>query len=113
MWSSPSIRTKTTANSIFKDFDCEFFYLPTLYLASFVELAEAIQTVPNEIKHLAIVGHNPGLSQLAGFLLAKEHPQFQMNTMELLSCEIKGNFGALRFGCGELLFQRGHINEAE
>ena len=74
-------------NSILKGFDCEF-YLPTLYLASFAELTEAIQTVPNEI-HLAIVGHNPGQSQLAGFLLAKEHPQFQMNTMELLSCEIK------------------------
>ena len=87
--------------------------MPALYLASFEELAETIQTVPNEIKHLAIVRHTPGLSQLAGFLLAKEHPQFQMNTMELLSCEIKGNFGALKFGCGELLLQRGHINEAE
>ena len=75
------------------------------------ELAEAIQTVPNEIKHLAIVGHNPGLSQLAGFLLAKEHPQFPMNTMELLSFDIEENFEALKFGCGELLLQRGHINE--
>ena len=74
---------------------------------------EAIQTVPNEIKHLAIVGHNPGLSQLAGFLLAKEHTQSQMNTMQLLSCEIKRNFGDLRLGCGKLLLQRGHINEAE
>ena len=87
--------------------------MPTLYLASFEELAETIQTVPNEIKHLAIVGHNPGISQLASFLLAKESTQFQMNTMELLFCEIKGNFDALRFGCGELLLQRGHINEAE
>ena len=111
MWSSPSVRTRTTANSIFKDFDCEFFYLPTLYLASFEELAEAIQTVPNEIKHLAIVGHNPGLSQLASFLLAKEHPQLQMNTMELLSYEIEGNFGTLKVGCGELLLQRGNIAE--
>ena len=112
MWSSPSIRTKTTADSIFKDFDCEFSYLPALYLASFAELAEAIQTVPNEITHLAIVGHNPGLSQLASFLLAKENPQFSMNTMELLSFEIKGNFGALKVGCGELLLQIGNINEA-
>ena len=111
MWSSPSVRTRKTANSIFKDFDCEFFYLPTLYLASFEELVEAIQTVPNEIKHLAIVGHNPGLSQLASFLLAKEHPQFQMNTMELLSYEIEGNFGALKVGCGELLMQRDNITE--
>ncbi len=111
MWSSPSIRTKTTANSIFKEFDCEFFYLPALYLASFEELAETIQTVPNEIKHLAIVGHNPGLSQLASFLLAKENPQFPMNTMELLSFNIEENFGALKFGCGELLLQRGNISE--
>ena len=86
--------------------------MPALYLASFEELAEAIQTVPNKIKHLAIVGHNPGLSQLASFLLAKEHLQFQMNTMELLSYEIKGNFGALKVGCGELLLQIGNINEA-
>jgi phosphohistidine phosphatase len=112
VWSSPSIRTKTTANSIFKDLDCEFFYLPALYLASFEELSEAVQAVPNEIKHLAIVGHNPGLSQLASFLLAKEHPQFLMNTMGLLSYDINGNFGALKVGCGELLLQRGHINEA-
>ena len=86
--------------------------MPTLYLASFEELSEAIQTVPNEIKHLAIVGHNPGLSQLASFLLAKENPQFLMKTMELLSYEIRVNFGALRFGCGELLLQRGNINDA-
>ena len=111
MWSSPSIRTKTTANSIFKELDCEFFYLPALYLASFEELAETIQTVPNEIKHLAIVGHNPGLSQLASFLLANAHPQFPMTTMELLSVDIEENFGALKFGCGELLLQRGNISE--
>ena len=86
--------------------------MPTLYLASFAELVKAIQTVPNEIKHLAIVGHNPGLSQLASFLLAKENPQFLMKTMELLSYEIRVNFGALRFGCGELLLQRGNINDA-
>ena len=86
--------------------------MPALYLASFEELAEAIQSVPNEITHLAIVGHNPGLSQLASFLVAKEHPQFQMNTMELLSYEIKGNFGALKVGCGELLLRIGNINEA-
>ena len=86
--------------------------MPALYLASLAELAEAIQTVPNEITHLAIVGHNPGLSQLASFLLAKEHLQFQMNTMELLSYEIEGNFGALKAGCGELLLQIGNINEA-
>lgn len=73
---------------------------------------EAIQTVPNEIKHLAIVGHNPGLSQLASFLLAKERPQIQMNTMELLSYEIEGNFGSLKVGGGELLLQRGNIAEA-
>ena len=72
---------------------------------------EAIQTVPTEIKHLAIVGHNPGLSQLASFLLAKEHPLFPMNTMELLSYEIEANFGALKVGCGELLLQRGNIAE--
>ena len=86
--------------------------MPTLYLASFEELAEAIQTVPNEIKHLAIVGHNPGLSQLASFILAKENPQFLMKTMELLSYEIRVNFEALSFGCGELLLQRGNINDA-
>ena len=86
--------------------------MPVLYLASFEQLSEAIQTVPNEIKHLAIVGHNPGLSQLASFLLAEEHPQFLMKTMELLSYDIRVNFGALRFGCGELLLQRGNINDA-
>ena len=85
--------------------------MPTLYLTSFAELAEVIQTVPNEIKHLAIVGHNPGLSQLASFLLAKENPQFPMKTMELLSFDIEENFGALKFGCGELLLQRGNISE--
>ncbi|MAI55754.1 MAG: hypothetical protein CMP93_00715 [Gammaproteobacteria bacterium] len=111
-WSSPSVRTRTTANSIFKSLDCEFFYLPALYLASLEELTQAIQTVPKDIEHLAIIGHNPGLSQLASFLMAKEHPQFNMNTMELLSYEIKGNFEALRVGCGELLLQKGNIAEA-
>jgi hypothetical protein len=31
--------------------------------------------------------------------------------MELLSFDIEENFGALRFGCGELLLQRGNISE--
>ena len=86
--------------------------MPALYLASLEELTQAIQTVPKDIEHLAIIGHNPGLSQLASFLLAEEHPQFLMKTMELLSYEIRVNFGALRFGCGELLLQRGNINDA-
>ena len=85
--------------------------MPALYLASLEELTQAIQTVPKDIEHLAIIGHNPGLSQLASFLMAKENPQFPMNTMELLSFEIEENFGALKFGCGELLLQRGNIAE--
>ncbi len=86
--------------------------MPALYLASLEELTQAIQTVPKDIEHLAIIGHNPGLSQLASFLMAEEHPQFNMNTMELLSYEIKGNFEALKVGCGELLLQKGNIAEA-
>ena len=86
--------------------------MPALYLASLEELTQAIQTVPKDIEHLAIIGHNPGLSQLASFLMAKEHPQFNMNTMELLSYEIKRNFEALKVGCGELLLQKGNIAEA-
>ena len=102
----PFNSNKNNGEFDFKEFDCEFFYLPALYLASFEELAETIQTVPNEIKHLAIVGHNPGLSQLASFLLAKENPQFPMNTMELLSFDIEENFGLLNlvaesFSCKE------------
>lgn len=40
-------------------------FLNQLYLASYDELLSIIKDVPNEVKSLMIIGHNPGLETLA------------------------------------------------
>ncbi len=49
-------------------------YLPELYLASMAELLTAAGHVPDEINRLMIVGHNPGLMQLAATLAGGRLP---------------------------------------
>ena len=62
---SPSLRTKTTANifarllSVKKTFDNKH-----IYDASTRELLTTINHLPDEYSFIAIVGHNPGISQV-------------------------------------------------
>ena len=47
-------------------------YDETLYLASLAVLIKCIEELPNTYTHVAIVGHNPGLTELCNVLIGND-----------------------------------------
>lgn len=43
---------------------------PNIYMASVSQLLRIVKSLPNEIDHIALVGHNPGFTQLANYFIA-------------------------------------------
>ncbi len=70
--SSPAVRAWTTAKSIAAamGYPAEFLQREeTLYLASLNDLLDAVVAQDNGFNSLMIVGHNPGLTEFANFLV--------------------------------------------
>lgn len=62
---SPALRALETARAfaLALDADCDAIRLePRLYLATPATLLDVIQLTPQEVGHLAVFGHNPGLA---------------------------------------------------
>ncbi len=70
---SPSKRTRETLEGVERGAGETFaaHYLPELYSASLATLEEALAEAPKEAKFLLIIGHNPGLAELAIALAGK------------------------------------------
>lgn len=68
LWLSPALRARQTAQPIAQLWDCESMEDSALYLADPFALLHCLQTTPADYQHLALVGHNPGISQLAHYL---------------------------------------------
>lgn len=75
---SPSVRTRETARLAFSEVGArvwpEIQYDDSLYLASMRTLLARIQEVPSTIRHLMLIGHNPGLHMLAIDLIGEGDP---------------------------------------
>ncbi len=70
--SSPAVRAWTTAKSIAAamGYPAEFLQREeTLYLASLDDLLDIVTAQDNGFNSLMIVGHNPGLTEFANFLV--------------------------------------------
>ncbi|WP_187262430.1 SixA phosphatase family protein [Pontibacter beigongshangensis] len=71
---SPSKRTSATAlilaDKLYYD-DQHIMYVPELYNAGEPKLLEALSSLPEKAKTILIIGHNPGITQLARHLLNK------------------------------------------
>ena len=52
--------------------DSNITYDDSLYLASLPVLAKYIEALPNTYTHAALVGHNPGLTELCNFLTSSD-----------------------------------------
>jgi phosphohistidine phosphatase len=67
---SPSVRTRQTLDLVSEAFSRspEIAYEPGLYLASADKLLERVRAIPDQVEHAMIVGHNPGLHELAQWL---------------------------------------------
>jgi phosphohistidine phosphatase SixA len=64
---SPALRTVQTAKPIAEALKINLVYEPGLYNASFAKIKEVFDEVSDD-DHRMIVGHNPGISQLATLL---------------------------------------------
>lgn len=77
---SPALRTLETAQLIIELLDDRPSALetpPELYLAGMGVLAERVRATSPDAHTLVVVGHNPGISDFAGWLSpALEHPSF-------------------------------------
>jgi len=69
--SSPAVRAKTTAEAIAQSIGFpahDISWMTGLYLASPLDILDIVHTCPNHVRTLAIVSHNPGISELANQL---------------------------------------------
>lgn len=69
--SSPSFRTKLTLEYFLKEFEYkgEVIFEKSIYEAPYLNLLKAIKNVDDKYKTIFLIGHNPGLNDLANFLL--------------------------------------------
>jgi phosphohistidine phosphatase len=100
---SPALRTKTTAE-IFAD----FLKLPNpelnkaIYDASQQALLDVINHLPAEYDFIALVGHNPGISQIL-YYLTGESREVHTSTVALIEFEVddwkevSGDSGSLTY----------------
>lgn len=69
--SSSAARTAQTAELVLQELESDIEYRDNLYLAELPKLLAAVRGAPAAAGHLMLVGHNPGLENLAT-LLARE-----------------------------------------
>jgi phosphohistidine phosphatase len=62
---STSARTRQTAELVLREIEAEVEYRETLYLAQPGKILAQIQAAPQGISDLMVIGHNPGLEELA------------------------------------------------
>jgi phosphohistidine phosphatase len=65
---STSARTRQTAELVLREIAAKVEYREALYLTEPGKILEMIQTAPQNISDLMVIGHNPGLEDLAGKL---------------------------------------------
>jgi phosphohistidine phosphatase len=68
---SSSARTTQTGELVLQAFESEIEYRENLYLADLSKLLAAVRGAPAAVTNLMLVGHNPGLENIAT-LLARE-----------------------------------------
>ena len=101
--SSPALRTKTTAE-IFSD----HFLLPdpqlnkSIYEASQQTLLHIVNQFPNEQDFIALVGHNPGISQIL-YYLTGEAREVHTATTALVNFETD-DWASISVDSGQLVY---------
>lgn len=106
MLASPALRTMTTARALvaglgFDPADIETD--PAIYEATPGDLVAVLQARPADCRSCLLVGHNPGVTQLAHWLLgARSVPPLEPGTVLHLALDV-GAWPALAPGCARLL----------
>ncbi|HAY47304.1 MAG TPA: hypothetical protein DCY55_13625 [Gammaproteobacteria bacterium] len=84
---------------------CGYSLIPDLsfYTFSFDEFFEILRSLPNAAGNIAIVGHNPAITQAVNFLSGAEIANVPTAGIVALTCEIN-EWDELREGCAELAY---------
>jgi phosphohistidine phosphatase len=105
---SPSVRTRQTLEAIQPSLgkSCTVELVPQLYAASEPELLERLRALPESVNSVMLIGHNPGLQDLALALasqgdLAQLREKFPTGALATLVVD-SGNWGALSPGEAQL-----------
>ena len=106
MLSSPAKRARKTARLIARELGIPkhtIVYQPEVYAAGEETLVEIIGSLPEHCNHAALIGHNPGISELAAWLCLNSPgrlPACAVVTLELDS----ERWQDIHQGCGHMLF---------
>jgi len=85
--SSPATRTRQTTEALIKYFsNAKLLFVEELYLTDSKQMLTAIQEYGESAKHLLVVAHNPGITELAD-LLSQERSIDAMPTAAIVTAE--------------------------
>ncbi len=106
---SPSRRTRQTLKRIASGLpeSADFQIKSELYAASAADLLEVLHEVPDEVGSVMLIGHNPGIQDLA-LSLARGGPEVapvrsKFPTAALATLELRGSWRELAAGTAELI----------
>ena len=102
--SSPAKRTIETVKIISDKigYNSEILYNKNIYEASEETLINIIKSIKNNFNNVIIVGHNPGLTNLANHLLNKSI--YNVPTCGIVAIKINGNWSELNSDNCEMIF---------
>ena len=105
--SSPALRTRETTELLAKTapYTKPIQWEESAYLAEAEQWLALIKNAPPEAKHVAIIGHNPGLADLVAGLVAGNatHLNFNLPTAAIVHLELEIFWwNQIRWGCGQL-----------
>ena len=105
--SSPALRAKTTAESIAEEiaYRRPILWQEEIYAASADALLRCVSAFPEDVVHVLMVGHNPGLEQLVSGLCAgsPQRPTVRLATAALVHIELQCFWwNQVRWGSGAL-----------
>ena len=107
--SSPALRawqTAVAASQSLRISENEILFSGKLYLASEKDILHFLSQVDEEIKSVLLVGHNPGLEDLIGYLVSEKLPNMTngkiLPTATLAHIKLTKNWQHLCKGAGKL-----------
>lgn len=99
LWVSPATRTQQTAQPLAALWQAEIISEPTLYLASADTILDCLTGTPDHCASCAVVGHNPGISDLAHLLNEADQTQtgyLDLPTLGMMRMSFTGGWQDLR-----------------
>lgn len=97
LWASSAARTVTTARALSSICNCPMQLEEDLYLAGPESILSVLQSTPEDFHNMILVGHNPGISMLAG-LLNNPALTIELGTLGIVELTFEGQWQDLNFG---------------